>query len=309
LAGYQSLLAIPMFDQGECLNMVILLEKAAAAFPGEQIPDLVWRSNLFGRATGSLVVKEELRQAYQALDRELKIVGEIQRSLLPAKLPRIPSLDLAAYYQPSHRAGGDYYDFFELPLGKWGIFQADVSGHGTPAAVLMAITHCIAHTHPGPPMPPEKVLDYLNHHLTTRYTGQNETFVTAFYAIFSPDERTLTYSCAGHNPPRLKRCQDGSLLTLNQVNGLPLGIAPEGGYQAVVQEVQQGDQIIFYTDGVTDTQNPDGKLFGTDRLDRVLENCSLQAQALLDAVLQAVEVFANGHPADDDRTIIVARVL
>ena len=131
--------------------MVVLFRDQPYAFDRAELPDLVWRTNLFGRATGNLVLKQELQRAYEDLDRELKIVADIQRSLLPAELPKIPSLDLATYYRPSRRAGGDYYDFFPLPDGKWGIFVGDVSGHGTPAAVLMAVTHCIAHTCPGRP--------------------------------------------------------------------------------------------------------------------------------------------------------------
>jgi sigma-B regulation protein RsbU (phosphoserine phosphatase) len=309
LAGHHSLMAIPMFDQGVALNMVILLRKEPAAFPKEELPQLVWMSNLFGRATSNLVLSDELQRAYQALDRELKAVGEIQRSLLPTRLPTIPTLDLATHYQPSQRAGGDYYDFFPLPTGKWGIFIADVSGHGTPAAVLMAVTHCIAHTHPGPPQPPAQVLAYLNRHLASLYTSQNENFVTAFYGVYDPADRTLTYACAGHNPPRLKRCQDGTLLALDGAGGFPLGITSEGAYEECVQQFQPGDQIIFYTDGITEASNPEGKQFGTDGLNHALEDCSLQASALLDSVLRSVEEFANGHPADDDRTLIVARVL
>lgn len=309
LAGVRSLLAIPMYDQGEALNMVVVFQTRPNAFRKEQIPDLVWRSNLFGRATNNLVLKEELREAYQALDQEMKTVGDIQRALLPAELPKIPSLDLAAYYQPAQRAGGDYYDFFPLPDGKWGIFIADVSGHGTPAAVLMAVTHCIAHTHPGPAMPPGKVLDYLNHHLATRYAGLSSTFVTAFYGIYDPANRLLSYARAGHNPPRLKRCQDGTLLSLDRAGGLPLGIFPESDYQESRQQLQQGDQLIFYTDGITEAHNVAGELFGTGRLDHELENCSLLAKALLESVLDAVERFSAGRPADDDRTIIVARVV
>lgn len=308
LAGHRSLLAIPMYDHGEALNMVILMHEEGAGFPHDQIPDLVWRSNLFGRATSNLVLKDELQRAYQALDRELKVVGEIQRALLPAELPRIPTLDLAAHYQPAQRAGGDYYDFFPLPEGKWGIFIADVSGHGTPAAVVMAVTHCIAHTHPGPAAPPGKVLGYLNHHLATSYESLNEMFVTAFYAIYDPGARLLTYSSAGHNPPRLKRCQDGSLVAIDGANGLPLGVLDGQNYPEKSLQLQAGDQIVFYTDGVTEAHNTTGELFGTERLDHELENCSLQAQALLDSVLQAVETFAAGRPADDDRTLIVARV-
>src|SRR5262249_27059175 len=130
LEGHRSLAAIPMFDQGTALNMVVLLRKERAAFPPDEFPQMVWITNLFGRATNNLVLSDDLKRANRALDREMKAVGEIQRSLLPEKTPKISTLDLAAYYQPSQRAGGDYYDFFPLPKGKWGIVIADVSGHG-----------------------------------------------------------------------------------------------------------------------------------------------------------------------------------
>ncbi len=308
LTGQGSLLAIPMYDQGVALNMVVHMRREPAAFSRGEFPEWVWLSNLFGRAAHNLVLSERLQAAYDRLDQELKVVEEIQRTLLPSQLPRIPSLDLAAYYQTSKRAGGDYYDFFPLPEKKWGIFLADVSGHGTPAAVLMAITHSIAHTHPGPPTPPGKMIGYLNHHLATRYTAASGTFVTAFYGIYDPEQRALTYACAGHNPPRLKRCQDGTLAVLDGVKGLPLGISEQEEYGDASLQLQVGDQIVFYTDGITEAHNPRGELFGTRRLDEVLHGCALQASALLDAVLQAVEQFTAGHPADDDRTLLVARV-
>ena len=309
LKGFRSLLAIPLYDQGVAMNMVVILQREPNAFEREQIPDLVWRSNLFGRATSNLVLKEELRQAYQALDHELKAVGEIQRSLLPTELPKIATLDLAAHYQPAQRAGGDYYDFFPMPDGQWGIFIADVSGHGTPAAVVMAVTHCIAHTHPGPPLPPGKLLEYINQHLSARYIGVGSTFVTAVYGIYDSKQRHLKYACAGHNPPRLKRCQDGSLISLDQAGGLPLGIVDETTYDEADLQLKPGDQIVFYTDGITEAQSAEGSFFGTNRLDDELSKCSLQAQSLLDSVLNSVDEFANGRPADDDRTMIVGRVI
>ncbi len=307
--GNRSLAAIPMYDQGVALNMVVLLRKEPASFAHTELPELVWLSNLFGRATNTLVLSDQLKQAYQAIDREFALVGEIQRSLLPAVLPKIPTMDLAAHYQPSQRAGGDYYDFFELPDGKWGIFIADVSGHGTPAAVLMAITHCIAHSNPCPSSRPQQVLTYLNRRLATRYTAQNESFVTAFYAVYDPARRTLTYARAGHNPPRLKRCQDGSLVALNEATGLPLGIGDDSAYTECVHQLLPGDQIIFYTDGITEAHSPEGEMFTTERLDHELENCSLQASALLESVLVAVRNFTAGQPAEDDQTMIVARII
>lgn len=309
LAGHRSLVALPMFDQGQGLNMVILLQREPHAFDREQLPELVWRSNLFGRATSNLVLKEELQRAFQTLDREMKIVGDIQRSLLPNQLPKIPTLDLAAYYQPAQRAGGDYYDFFPLPDNKWGIFIADVSGHGTPAAVFMAVTHCIAHTRPGPATPPADMLRYLNQHLATHYTHLLDAFVTAFYGIYDPVARQLNYACAGHNPPRLKRCQDGTIHSLNEVAGIPLGILPDSEYTEATYPLKTGDQIIFYTDGITEAHNPAGELYSLERLDLELENCSLKAEALLQSVLRAVKDFADGVPPHDDQTLIVARVV
>jgi sigma-B regulation protein RsbU (phosphoserine phosphatase) len=308
LAGARSLLAIPMFEGGESINMVVLLREERAGFPREEIADLVWRTNLFGRATSNLVLSGELQRANRALERELKAVGRIQRALLPSSLPDIPSLDLAVHYQPARRSGGDYYDFFPLPDGKWGLFIGDVSGHGTPAAVFMAVTHCIAHTHPGPAAPPGKVLEYLNRQLTEHYTRQAEAFVTAFYAVYDPVKRQLLYACAGHNPPRLKRCSDGLLQSLDAVGGLPLGLRPEIRYEESRIGLQTGDQIIFYTDGITEANNCRDELFGVERLDRSLSNCTREAQSLLDSVLASVEEFSQGRSADDDRTLIVAHV-
>ena len=211
--------------------MTVLMRTEPGAFDREQLPEWVWTSNLFGRAAHNLVLSEELKRTSALMERELKVVADIQRSLLPKVLPTIPTLDLAAYYQTSQWAGGDYYDFFPLADGKWGILIADVSGHGTPAAVMMAITHSIAHALHGPLAPPGTMLGHVNQQLATRYTADNEAFVTAFYGIYDPLRRELTYASAGHNPPRLKRCEDGSVASLDAVGGLPLGMFADQVYR------------------------------------------------------------------------------
>src|SRR5207248_4582729 len=142
----------------------------------------------------NLVLSGELREAYAAVDRELKTVADMQRSLLPAELPKIPGLDLAVHYETWRYAGGDYYDFFELPGGRWGILIADVSGHGTPAAVIMAILHSIAHSLPHDPECPASMLRHTNERLTRQYTSGRGTFVTAFYGVYNPADRSLRYA-------------------------------------------------------------------------------------------------------------------
>lgn len=308
LSDARSVLALPNYDNGVALNMVLLMRFEPDAYRVEDFPDLVLSSNLFGRATHNLVLSQQLNSAYREVDQELIAIANMQRSLLPDELPQISTMELAAHYETSRRAGGDYYDFFKLPNNKWGILIADVSGHGTPAAVMMAVTHSIAHSFPDPPCCPAKMLSYVNERLCRAYTTNGSTFVTAFYGVYDPDTRELSYACAGHNPPRVKRCADGSVFSLDAAGGLPMGIEASEVYEPAKQTFQPGDQIIFYTDGITEAMNPDGQLFGLARLDEAIEDCNLYASGLIKSVLDAVDDFAEGRPADDDRTLLTAKI-
>ncbi len=309
LVGIRSMMAIPHYDEGEGLNMVISMREKAAAFDPERFPEWVWVSSLFGRATHNLVLRNELKHTYDIVERELKVVADIQRSLLPQVLPKIPSLELAAYYRTSRWAGGDYYDFFPLPDGRWGILVADVSGHGTPAAVMMAICHSLAHSLAGPADPPAAMLGYLNQQLSLHYTVANEVFVTAFYGIYDPARLTLTYSSAGHNPPRLIRCRDGTVQALEEVGGPPLGLLEDLEYEQTSLDLQTGDVMAFYTDGITEAMDVHGVQFNTTRLDEILSRCHLKVGAVVTDVIEAVDQFTNHEPPLDDRTLIVARVV
>ena len=305
LDGHRSLLAVPHFDRGESTNMVISLRKAPSAFPPETIPDWVWMSGLFGRATYNLVLSTQLKEAYAVVERELKIVADIQRSLLPKTVPAIPTLDIAASYRTSRWAGGDYYDFFPLPEGKWGILIADVSGHGTPAAVLMAVTHSLAHGFPGPHDPPSALLDRVNQQLATLYTADNESFVTAFYGIYDPARRELSYSSAGHNPPRLKRCDADHVELLDGARRLPLGLFADEVYENTTLALVPGDRLVFYTDGITEAFATDGQIFGERKLDEILGKCcGGDANELVEDVLREVRAFTADAPPSDDQTLL-----
>jgi sigma-B regulation protein RsbU (phosphoserine phosphatase) len=309
LDGLRSLLAIPLYDQGMALNMVVLGRNIPDGFEPEALPQHVWMSNLFGRATNNLVLSREVQKAYDALDREMKSVADIQQSLLPAELPTIPTLKMAVHYQTSKRAGGDYYDFFPLPDGRWGILVADVSGHGTPAAVIMAVTHSIAHSHFGIPDPPGKLLSWINHKLAVRYTGGKGTFVTAFYGIYDPADRSLTYTSAGHCPPRVGRVRGGTLESLDVPQHLPLGIDPDETYEDQIAYLHPCDVIAVYTDGITEARNPKGEFFGLEALDQSLRStCGRSADAVLAAALQSLQAFTGPVQPTDDQTLLVGVV-
>jgi phosphoserine phosphatase RsbU/P len=309
LAGQRSLMALPLYDQGEALNMVIVARQEPNGFPYEELPERVWMANLFGRAAHNLVLVEERNEAYRHVDRELQAVADIQRSLLPHEMPRIETLKMAAHYQTSRRAGGDYYDLFRLPNDQWGLLIADVSGHGTPAAVMMAVTHCIAHFYPGEPTPPSRLLYYLNEHLTRNYTSKSGHFVTAFYGIYDTQSRRLTYSSAGHNPPRLLRCGVAAVQPLNEATMPPLGFMLGINYIDHSVTLAPGDRLVLYTDGIVEAHSPRGEMFGTHRLDQALCQCAGGAETSIQRVLADLESFTDGQPPDDDRTLLIADVV
>jgi phosphoserine phosphatase RsbU/P len=308
LSGFRSLMAIPHYDQGMALNMVVMLQPEPRGFDPERFPEWCWISGLFGRMTHSLVLRDELKEAYEIVERELKVVADIQHSLLPQVLPRIPTLELATYYRTSRWAGGDYYDFFPLPEGRWGFLIADVSGHGTPAAVMMAITHSLAHSLPGPAYPPALLLAHVNRQLSRLYTTANEVFVTAFYGVYDPQERLFTYSSAGHNPPRITRCSENLAQSLEEVGGPPLGLFEDLEYDQTSLTLRPGDVLALYTDGITEAMNSRNVQFGVSRLDQVLGRCNQTADEIVRAVVESIEEFTGGLPPEDDRTLLVAKV-
>ena len=312
LEGFQTLISMPQYDAGEALNTTIMLAPPGVEIDPQKLPMFHWQSGLFGRGTQNLVLRNQLSTALGDLDRELQIVGQIQKSLLPNELPTIPGMEVSAHYQTSARAGGDYYDFFPLANGEWGIFIADVSGHGTPAAVLMAITHAIAHSQPGSHTPPEALLEHLNNQLCKAYTFGG-TFVTAFYAVLDPKKRLMTYSSAGHNPPRLVR--GDKVISLNANGSLPLGIMAGERFEQSTFELQLSDLLVLYTDGITETMAPIDQsdrrqLFGTDRLDELLLDCEFQtAIDCIEKIRSSIASFSDNAPPADDQTLIAMRVL
>lgn len=307
--GQQSLLAIPIFDGGTATTMLIVSREEPNAFAREQIPELVWLSNLFARATQSLLLSQRLQESIDAAEYELRTIEEIQQSLLPTELPAIPGLDVAVHYRTAHRAGGDYYDFFPLSDGRLGVLLADVSGHGTPASVLMAITHSLAHARPDLAERPGEYLAYLNEHLSKRYTLTTGTFVTAVFAVFDPQAGTVTYANAGHDPLRARLFPSGRFEPLEQVRRLPLGVTHRtiGSYPEKTIDWRIGDAVTIFTDGVTDAMNAAGETFGVDRLDAKLAERTESAECSVAALVANLDQFLERSDTEDDRTLVLIR--
>jgi serine phosphatase RsbU (regulator of sigma subunit) len=247
-----------------------------------------------------------LERAYRQLDREIEVVGTIQRRLLPAEPPRDASWEIALDYATSQRAGGDYYDFFPLLDGRLAVWIADASGHGTPAAVLMAMIRVLVHSRPLAQESPGESLGALDRELQRHVLSGD--FATACCAMIDPVRGTLELALAGHNPPLLMRA-NGGVEWLTTRDGPPLGLGVAHGFTTRRLEVSPGDTLAFYTDGCTETMNPAQEMLGDERFAALLiANARLEPAALRDAVIAGLEEFRGSAPLSDDRTFVVVRL-
>ena len=249
----------------------------------------------------------QVQRAYELLDHEFKVVADVQVSLLPPRVPEIPGFEGATHYRPATRAGGDYFDFFGLSQGRWGVLVADVSGHGAPAAVVMAMTRVILHTS-SRMQPPDQVLADVNDALCSNIlSGQ---FVTCCYGVLDPGARTFAFASAGHPAPLLYDPASGRAQTCATPGGFPLGIDSDAHYAAGSVALAPGSVLVFYTDGITEALSQEGEQFGEARLTRAIEaRAGDGAEAVREGILAALDAHRGSVDLADDTTLVILRAL
>lgn len=315
VAQFGSCLAVPLFDSGEPLNWNLLFRTSPEGFSASEVELMVLVSNLLGQATRNMVTARKVEELNARITAQLHEVAQLQRSLLPSRLPDIPQMEIVAHYQPCEQAGGDYYDFTELDapgIGNatkpWGAIIADVAGHGARAAVIMAMMQSIVHAYPASASPdPDAVLEHLNEQILCK--GIDRTFVTALCMRYDPASRTVRLASAGHHPPRLKKPgADSPVMPLVVESGLPLGIEPRLHLSVSETELEVGDTLVLYTDGVIESFNPKREMFGLSRLDEALHHCSGEPGCVVNSVTTALLEHEAGVEPADDQTLLVMKV-
>lgn len=253
-------------------------------------------------------LKREVESQKDQLEHELKVVSEVQRKLLPKQLPVIDGFKLAAHYETSRYAGGDYYDIIELPDNCWGFLIADAEGHSAPAAVLMAMTCALFRSYPGSAADPAEVLRYLNEHLCK---VAEPSFMTALYAHYDAKTKTMRIARAGHPLPMVFRNSDQKAIELNCPGVYPLGIEPyEIEVPVTETKLESGDRFLVYTDGLTERFDMEGNTYGEERLLKPLATDSTSdPQGVVAAIMADVRQFAGKRPADDDQALLLGIVL
>jgi sigma-B regulation protein RsbU (phosphoserine phosphatase) len=239
----------------------------------------------------------EQRQREQ-MTSEAREARVIQQALLPKTSPSIPGFTVSGLSIPVGAVGGDWYDFIPMDKGRWGLVLADVSGKGTAAALLMSATRGILRSLAGAACTPGEVLMKLNRLLVEDFPAGR--FVTMVYAVLDPAKRTLTFANAGHPRPLLVTGTSAQFLDVER--GIPLGLGP-GDFSEVEVNLPLGSRLVFYSDGITEAENPADEEYGLVRLQEHFRRTDVSAESLLDDVRS----FADGSALRDDASVILVK--
>lgn len=298
------LFAVPIAVKG-VLYGVMLVEEAAGGlrFRNRRLEIITGIAQQVALAIQNDMLQKEM-VVRERLETEVQLARQIQQTFLPESLPEFSEWELAARWKTARQVGGDFYDVFNLPDNRLGLFIADVSDKGVPAALFMALTRTLVRAAVIETDSPAEALRRVND-LLVPDTRQG-MFVTAVYAVLDMNSAELTYVNAGHNPPLWVK-DDGSLQSLTRT-GVALGAAENMKYEQRVIPLGKDDSVLFYTDGLTESYNIDGEFYGEKRLEAALKanRCS-SAHELIDVVEKSLLDFVQDMPPADDLTMLVLR--
>ncbi|HKV47479.1 MAG TPA: GAF domain-containing SpoIIE family protein phosphatase [Candidatus Acidoferrales bacterium] len=243
----------------------------------------------------------------ERLNREIEIAREVQQTLLPQGGPAVPGIEYAGICRPALGVGGDYYDFLQLPGGRFGFAIGDVSGKGVAAALLMASLQASLR---GQTLDASddlaSIVSRMNR-LLFEATAPNR-YATFFYAQYDPASRSLTWVNAGHNPPFL--FHNGEIRRLDE-GGAVIGLLPDMEYTQGSTALACGDLLLAFTDGISESMNAQDEEWGEDRLRAEVTSCaeSMPIPSMLSTLLACADAHAAGAPQHDDMTLVAIRAL
>jgi sigma-B regulation protein RsbU (phosphoserine phosphatase) len=252
-----------------------------------------------------LRMNDDLKVAQNRIDEELHQVGELQKSLLPEHLPMIDGFEFGAFYTPAEQAGGDYYDCIEMSNGYLGLTVADVSGHGTPAAVIMAMARAIMRSYTYDVISSSDALNMMNEILCDNIHTRD--FVTMFYTVMDPATSKLNFASAGHNPMLHFDKSEMMVRTLT-ANGMFLGTFPNVEFEEKSLVLDEDDILFMYTDGLVEAMNAKREQYGLDRvISRLMMYSTSSCDRIINEIMSDVKSFTMNLPFDDDVTILVVK--
>ena len=241
------------------------------------------------------------RNQLASLQSELEVAATMQQSILPREFPASPTYRIHAHMEAAREVGGDFYDVFQLDDGRIGMAIADVSGKGVPAALFMMVSRTLLKATAAEYSDPAVVVKNVNDVLTT--DNESMMFVTLIYAIYDPNTRKLSYCNGGHNP-FLVVSSEGKSELHDPHDGVALGVAENFEFVAHEVEINDGETVVLYTDGVNEAEDRAGTLFGMERFEGLFTTGFKDAQLATNAVFKGVRGFVDHHSQSDDITCL-----
>jgi sigma-B regulation protein RsbU (phosphoserine phosphatase) len=247
------------------------------------------------------------RMARELLSKELKIGHEIQKSILPKEKPNVPGIEIATGFKGAREVAGDYYDIFVDEEKRLLISIADAAGKGISACLYSLCARSMCRSFASAEKDLGKIMRDTNN-LFCFDTGESGNFVTAWVGILDPNTRILRYASCGHLPAILRR-RDGSILEI-ATPGIALGVMPVEDVPVAQIQLEKGDKLLLYTDGIIDSQDSYFEFYGKQRLIEVIKKeGDRTAENLIDAILGSVELFSLNIPLVDDRTLLAIHMV
>src|SRR5918998_5392531 len=304
LQGIRSVLAVPL-GVGEKVFGIIYADSpiAESRFTEDHLKVLTTLASVAAiRVENARLMEEQIER--ERLEQELQLASEIQQRFQPTTAPHVAGYELQGISFPCYEIGGDYYDFIKREDGRLIITLGDVSGKGTAAALLMSSLHAAVHAQSASHDSLVATISAVNKYLADNIPANR--FVTLFYAELDPESGALAFLNAGHNPPLIVH----SAGTVEQLaaGGLPLGIKPDAEYREGRTQLQHGDVLVIYSDGVTEAVSPTNEEFGATRLYEVVSrNIEGSAAGIRDRIESSLTKFAQGTSAADDITLVIVK--
>ncbi len=307
-SGFQtkSMVSLPLVSNDELLGVIQVINKRGGkVFSQDDINLLQSLSSGAALAIQNAKYSQRLLQE-ERIRSELLIAHQIQQGILPDAFEGHPDIHFEALNLPAKDVGGDFYDYFPVSADEFGFMLGDVCGKGVPAAIFMASARSIIKSQSLADPEPCHVMQLANRLIAE--DAKHGIFVTVFYGVYHTKTRLLRFLNAGHTLPLIYRASTSSCASLFSSN-FPLGVFDPFSFQQNVIQLEKGDTLILYTDGVSEALNRTREQFGHERLIEVIfQYGDRSPKELLHAILERVQEFSDKQPQHDDVTLMIVRV-
>ncbi len=266
-----SVLSQPIRGKDDIVGCVVIVNKLTGGHFGDRDHDLLAKLVSFASVAveNARLLSESLEK--QRLEQELCLAADVQQTLVPQAQLNVSGATVDSLYIPARRVGGDYFDVLPGPGDSFFLAVGDVSSKGVPAALLMTAARSVVRGAAQRTGSVADIVNEINRVVCADLTDQKEMFITFYLALVNPQDRTITYTNAGHLPSLLRRDRDGQIEQLGQ-GGVFLGQFDDFQYIESTVHYEHGDRLLAYTDGVVEAANKQGELFGRGRLEEFLKN-------------------------------------